>query len=103
MTKKAPLQMTWSKKEQDWLFHHDRQKSDGGMLYGFMRVGMKAVAELHPEWPISQEKRTKIMFGQEPEPYISDDLIFRLFREELQRRGFDPDTFKITCQRPKPL
>lgn len=103
MAKKAPLQMTWSKKEQDWLFHHDRRKSDGGMLYGFMRGGMRAVAELHPDWPIPFEKRIRIGLGKEPEPYISDDLVFRLFRDELQRRGFDPDTFKITCQRlPEP-
>lgn len=91
--------MTWSQKDQDWLFHYDRRPNDGGMLYGFMRGGMRAVAELHPNWPITNEKRIKIYQGKEPEPYIDDNLVFQLFRGELQRRGFDPDTFKITCKR----
>lgn len=100
MPKKAPLQMTWTHKEQDWIFHHDRRPQDGGMLYGFMRAGRRAVAELHPEWPYTREQMMKFRLRNE-EPWVSDSELDRLFRDELRRRGFDPDTFKITCKRPK--
>lgn len=76
MTKRAELRAVWSKRERDFMFHHDKQRADGHFLHSFMRAGRMAVT---------------------PGASESTDA----FRAELERRGFDPDTFQISVRRKR--
>ena len=49
--------MRWSKQEDDWLFSFDRRSQDGGMLNAFMAAGMREIAKLHPDWPVTVKQR----------------------------------------------
>lgn len=86
MTKRAPLRMQWSKREQDYESHWDRSRSDGHLLYGLFLYGVG--------WPTREEEH--VSNGVDLRSYEQQR---DAFRAELRRRGFDPDTFTISVKR----
>lgn len=77
MTKRAELRAVWSKRERDFMFHFDRQPADGHFLHSFMRAGQMDVTD------------------------ASSGEAMAAFRAALERRGFDPDTFRISVRRKR--
>ena len=86
MGKRAPLRMTWSKREQDFVLHYDKSSADGSLIHNLFTMGapaaMKEPGETYPRLLGCQE-------------------INRRLRETLRNRGFDPDTFQISVKRLK--
>ena len=76
MSKRAELRVLWSKREGDFMFHHDRSRADGHFLHSFMRAGRMGVL------PGGSESTAA-------------------FRAELEKRGFDPNTFQISVRRKR--
>jgi len=90
MSKKAPLSCTWSKKEKDLSYHYDRQKADGAFLHCLMTYGLEGLYRTQKE----AYYKTRNFYDKDFDPVAA-------FRKDLEDRGFDPDTFKITVQRKK--
>jgi len=79
MSKRAELRVVWSKQSSDFKIHHDRQVADGHFMYSFLCAGAEGVTR-------SSDSVEKVM---------------STFRKELERRGFDPNTFQISVRRKK--
>jgi hypothetical protein len=77
MSKRAELRVVWSKRESNFLIHHDRHTADGHFMYSFLRAGVTDVIG---------------------DPF---DVTMAAFRAELEKRGFDPNTFQISVRRKR--
>lgn len=88
MNKKAELRAEWSKREQDIVYHYDKQRADGHMLHSLLTHGMGFVG-LRPGEPTSLHTT------------MSSAEALRRFRATLEARGYDPDTFRISVRRKR--
>ena len=87
MRRFAGLCVRWDKKQNDWLVSWDKRKPDGGMILRALDAVRCSIAELHPD-------------AQQTVHPLDKDMD-KLFREELIRRGFDPESLRITIRRMK--
>ena len=79
-SRRPDLRCVWSKRERDFVYHYDRKPNSHWLhclLHGAMHQG------------IPPEERASL-FGS---------TNVAMFRRELERRGYDPDTFTISVRR----
>lgn len=86
MGKRAPVRVVWSKRERDFMMHFDKSGADGHMMNSFLGGGIRAVLHIDFGEGVAMGSRRQT----------------EKFREELRKRGLDPDTFQISVKRLKP-